>query len=93
MRPDKSALDQKLLDVIQKRSVVKSVGMSDLVPSVPSIDDNNNQDNLRRAALAHDLVSAHAHTHPQSINPQSSQPPSQSGMSKIKLENFDHLRL
>ena len=75
MRPDKSALDQKLLDVIQKRSVVKSVGFTDSMSTVPSIDDNNNQDqdHLRRAALVHDLAS----THPQT---QSSQPLSQSGI-------------
>ena len=61
LRSEKSAIDQKILDVIQKRSGIKtpSLGLPELpssVASMTSIDSNNNQELLRRAALINDLA-------------------------------------
>jgi len=51
-RAEKSVLDQKILDVIQKRSALKSqLGL----PEINTIDVNNNQELLRRAALVQEL--------------------------------------
>ena len=60
LRSEKSAIDQKILDVIQKRSGIKtpSLGIPELpssVASMTSIDSNNNQELLRRAALINEL--------------------------------------
>lgn len=53
-RAEKSVLDQKILDVIQKRSALKSqLGL----PELNNIDANNNQALLRRAALVQELQS------------------------------------
>eukprot|EP00091_Calanus_sinicus_P009152 TRINITY_DN21577_c0_g1_i1.p1 TRINITY_DN21577_c0_g1~~TRINITY_DN21577_c0_g1_i1.p1 ORF type:complete len:241 (-),score=18.56 TRINITY_DN21577_c0_g1_i1:77-799(-) len=53
-RAEKSVLDQKILDVIQKRSALKSqLGL----PELSNIDANNNQALLRRAALVQELQS------------------------------------
>eukprot|EP00092_Neocalanus_flemingeri_P021639 GFUD01023471.1.p1 GENE.GFUD01023471.1~~GFUD01023471.1.p1 ORF type:complete len:707 (+),score=124.40 GFUD01023471.1:348-2468(+) len=51
-RAEKSVLDQKILDVIQKRSALKNqLGL----PEINNIDANNNQTLLRRAALVQEL--------------------------------------
>ena len=56
-RSEKSALDQKILDVLQKRSAGKGPACVELasgpaaVASVTSIDGNNNHELLRRASL------------------------------------------
>ena len=52
-RAEKSELDQKILEVIQKRSALKSQVYS---PEMSSLDCNNNQELLRRAALAQELA-------------------------------------
>merc|ERR1712106_457085 len=53
-RAEKSVLDQKILDVIQKRSALKSqLGL----PELNNIDGNNNEALLRRAALVQELQS------------------------------------
>ena len=51
-RAEKSELDQKILEVIQKRSALKSQVYS---PEMSSLDCNNNQELLRRAALVQEL--------------------------------------
>ena len=51
-RADKSELDQKILEVIQKRSALRSQVYS---PEMSSLDCNNNQELLRRAALVQEL--------------------------------------
>ena len=51
-RAEKSELDQKILEVIQKRSAMKSQVYS---PEMSTLDCNNNQELLRRAALAQEL--------------------------------------
>ena len=52
-RAEKSELDQKILEVIQKRSALKSQVYS---PEMSSLDCNNNQELLRRAALVQELT-------------------------------------
>ena len=51
-RAEKSELDQKILEVIQKRSALRSQVYS---PEMSSLDCNNNQELLRRAALVQEL--------------------------------------
>lgn len=52
-RAEKSELDQKILEVIQKRSALKSQVYS---PEMSSLDCNNNQELLRRAAIVQELT-------------------------------------
>ena len=52
-RAEKSELDQKILEVIQKRSALKSQVYS---PEMSSLDCNNNQELLRRAARVQELT-------------------------------------
>ena len=76
-RAEKSELDQKILEVIQKRSALKSQVYS---PEMSSLDCNNNQELLRRAALVQELT--------QTTQPS---PYSAAGKDGLEMINLHHL--